>query len=180
MIPSGILGRYGRSLTDIVFEEKLESAVTGDLKIYGEIFHSVPDLLDAFHNPAVPRDAKEKLLDEVMARYPVHPITSNFLHILLRNNRIRFFQEIFESYLKLVNERNGILAARVTAAAPLSHEEVSRLGEKLAEITGKLVNIELRTDADLLGGVIVQVGSTVYDGSIRTQLAEMKRRLAEG
>jgi F-type H+-transporting ATPase subunit delta len=61
----------------------------------------------------------------------------------------------------------------------LSQQEIERLGKSLAEITGKQVNMELQTDADLLGGVIVQVGSTVYDGSIRTQLAEMRRRLAE-
>lgn len=179
MILSAILGRYARSLTDIVFEEDVEPDVTGDLKTYSEIFRAVPDLLDAFHTPAVPRDAKEKLLGAVMAKYPVHRVSSNFLRVLLRHNRIRYFQQIFESYLKSVNERKGILSARVTAAVPLSQPEVARLGEKLAGITGKRVSMELQTDSNLMGGVVVQVGSTVYDGSIRTQLAEMRRRLAE-
>jgi len=177
VIPSAVLGRYATALTDVVWEENLEPAVTRDLEAYSEIFRAVPDLLEAFHAPAVPRDAKEKLLDEIMAKYPVHRVTSNFLRVLLRHNRIRFFQQIYESYLTSASERKGILTATVTAAAPLSRQEIDRLGERLAEITGKRVNMEMRTDADLLGGVIVQMGSTVYDGSIRSQLDELRRRL---
>ena len=179
MIPSAILGRYARSLADIVFEENLEGKATEDLKTYNEIFLAVPDLLEAFDSPAVPREAKEKLLGELMQRYPVNPITSNFLRILLQHNRIRYFKQILDSFLKFVNERKGIVSAQVTAAAPPSQEELKRLEQKLAAITGRLVNIELRTDADLLGGIVVQIGSTIFDGSIRTQLADMRRRLSE-
>ena len=179
MIPSAVFGRYARSLTDVVLEKNLEPEVTGDLKTYGEIFRAVPDLLEALDTPAIPREAKEKLLDEVMAQHPVNPVTSNFLRILLRHNRIRFFSQILEIYLKAINERKGIVSATVTTAAQLSKQEIERLAERLAAVTGKLVNIELRTDADLLGGVVVQVGSTVYDGSVRTRLAEVKRRLSE-
>ena len=179
MIPSAILGRYARSLADVVFEKNLEPDVAGDLRTYAEIFGAVPDLLEVFHTPAIPRDAKERLLNELMARYPVNLITSNFLRILLRHNRMRYFSQILESYLKMTNERKGILSARVTAAAPLSQQEIGRLVERLAGITGKLVDIETRTDADLLGGVVVQLGSTVYDGSIRSRLAEMRRRLSK-
>jgi F-type H+-transporting ATPase subunit delta len=179
LIPSAILGRYARSLAEIVFEENLEQRVTEDLKTYNEIFRAVPDLLEAFHSPAIPRETKEKLLAEVMTLHPVNPITSNFLRILLQNNRIRFFQQILDSYVKSVNENKGIVSARVTAAAPLSPRALKSLENKLAGITGKLVNIELQTDASLLGGVVVQVGSTIFDGSIRTQLSEMRRRLSE-
>ncbi len=179
MIPSAILGRYSRSLADVAFEENLEEKVTEDLKTYNEIFIAVPDLLEAFHSPAVPRETKEKLLGELMQRYPVNPITSNFLRILLQHNRIRYFQQILDSFLKFVNERRGIVSAQVTAAAPLSQEELKSLEQKLAAITGRQVNVELRTDENLLGGTIVQIGSTIFDGSIRTQLADMRRRLSE-
>jgi F-type H+-transporting ATPase subunit delta len=114
-----------------------------------------------------------------MAQYPVNPITSNFLRILLQHNRIRYFQQIYGGYLKSVNERKGMVSARVTAAVPLSEQELKSLSEKLSGMTGKLVNIEFQADASLLGGVVVQMGSTIFDGSIQTQLAEMKRRLAE-
>ncbi len=179
MIPSAILGRYARSLAEVAFEENLEKPVTEDLKTYNEIFSAVPDLLEVFHTPAIPRDSKEKLLAELMARYPVNPITSNFLRILLQHNRIRYFPQIVDGYLKSVNERKGIVTARVTAAVPLSQKALKSLEAKLAGITGKVTNIELSTDASLLGGVVVQIGSTIFDGSIRTQLSEMRRRLTE-
>ncbi len=179
MIPSAILGRYARSLAEVVFEESIEPKVTADLATYGEIFRAVPDLLEVFHSPAVPRETKDKVLDELMARYPVSPVVSNFLRILLQHNRIRFFEQIRDSYLKSVNERKGIVSAQVTTAGLLSEKELKDLTDRLGGITGKIVSVELRTDSSLLGGIVVQVGSTIFDGSIRTQLAEMKRHLAE-
>ena len=179
MISSAILARYAKSLAEIVFEENIDEKVTEDLKTYSEIFRAVPDLLETLDSPAIPREAKEKLLGELLARYPVHPTTSNFLRILLQNNRIRYFQEILDSFIKSVNENKGIVSAQVTAATPLSQEEAQNLEDRLAEITGKGVNVELQTDTSLLGGIVVQIGSTSFDGSIRPKLAEMKRRLAE-
>ena len=179
MIPSSILGRYARSLAEIAFEENLEQAVTEDLHTFREIFRAVPDLLDVFYAPAIPRDTKEKLLAELMAKYPVNLITSNFLRVLLQHNRIQYFEQIVDGYLKSVNERQGIVSARVTAAAPLSPENLKSLEAKLTGITGKRVQMESQTDANLLGGIVVQIGSTIFDGSIRTQLSEMKRRLTE-
>jgi F-type H+-transporting ATPase subunit delta len=178
VIPSAILGRYARSLADIVFEENLQDKVTEDLKTYNEIFRAVPDLLEVFHSPAVPRETREKLLETLMQNYPVNPITSNFLRILLQHNRILYFRQILDGFLKLVNERKGIVSARVTAAAPLSGRELEGLRQKLAGITGKLVSVESGTDPSLLGGIVVQIGSTVFDGSIRTQLADMKQRMS--
>jgi F-type H+-transporting ATPase subunit delta len=179
VIPSAVLGRYARSLAEVVFEENIEEKVTADLEAYGEIFKALPEMLGVFHSPAVPRESKEKLLEELTVRYPVHPVTSNFLRILLQHNRIRFFEQIRQNYLKSVNESKGIISARVTAAEPLSADEVKKLADRLSGITGKLVNVESQTDPDLLGGIVVEVASTVFDGSIRTQLSEIRRRLAE-
>src|SRR5512136_2840794 len=158
MIPSAILGRYARSLAEIAFEENMEQKITEDLQTYNEIFRAVPDLLEAFHTPAIPRETKEKLLAEVMAQYPVNSITSNFLRILLQHNRIRFFPQIVDGYIKSVNERKGIVTARVTTAATLSPRDLKNLESRLTGITGKTVNLELKTDAGLLGGIVVQVG----------------------
>jgi F-type H+-transporting ATPase subunit delta len=179
VIPSAVLSRYARSLAEVALEENIEPKVTGDLATYHEIFQAVPDVLNVFHSPAVPRESKEKLLGELMAKYPVHPVTSNFLRILLQHNRIRFFGQVRTQYQKFVNESMGIISAQVTAATPLSQEQVKQLARRLAALTGKFVNLELQTDANLLGGIVVQMGSTIFDGSVRTQLLEMKRRLVE-
>ena len=178
MIPSAVLGRYAKSLAEVVFEENIEQKVTEDLATYNEIFHAVPDLLEVFHSPAIPRESKEKLLGELLLRYPVAQVTANFLRILLQHNRIRYFMQVRDRYLKSVNEYKGIVSAQVTVAAPLPDNAVRNLEDRLGKLTGKSVNVELKTDDELLGGIVVQLGSTVFDGSIRTQLAEMKRRLA--
>jgi len=179
VISSAILGRYARSLAEVVFEQNLEAAVTEDLKIYSEIFKTVPDLLEAFDSPSVPREVKGKLLDNLIEVHPTNPVTHNFFKVLLQHNRITCFQQIYESYLDAVDEHNGVVSAKVSTALPLDSNEVQTLGERLSSATGKQVNMEPQTDADLLGGIVVQIGDTIYDGSIKTKLAEMKRRLAE-
>jgi F-type H+-transporting ATPase subunit delta len=179
VIPSAVLGRYAKSLADVAFEEKVEQEVTQNLETYDQIFQAVPDILETFHSPAIPREIKEKLLAELMVCYPVQSIASNFFRILLQHNRMLYFPQILKSYRKAVGECKGIVSARISTASPLSPQELEGLTAKLAGITGKPVEIELKTDSSLLGGIVIQVGSTVFDGSIRTRLNSVKRRLSE-
>ncbi len=177
MISSAVFARYARALVDVVMERQEEPRVTQDLQTYREIFREVPELLDAFHSPAVPRDSKQRLLNELIARYPVSPTTANFLRVVLQHNRFRYFHEMFEYYVRAVNARKGVIAAQVTAPAELSEHELAVLREALAGATARTVTLSMRTDPELLGGLVVQIGSTVYDGSIRRQLAEMRELL---
>jgi F-type H+-transporting ATPase subunit delta len=179
MISSALFARYARALADVVMEERQEQQVMEDLAVFREVFRSVPDVLDVFDSPAIPREAKERVLKELIARYPVSPTTANFLRALLGHNRIRYFHEIFNYYVRTIDDRKGIVAAQVTAASPLSEPDQASLRASLAGATSRTVVLDVRTDPDLLGGLVVQIGSTVYDGSIRTQLTEMQRRLRE-
>jgi F-type H+-transporting ATPase subunit delta len=178
MISSVIFARYGRALADVVLANGEDARVLGNLDTYCEIFRMVPELLDALDSPAVQADAKRRVLTGLLERYPVLPTAANFLHILLDNHRIRYFAEIRDSYVKTVNERKGIVSAQVTSAAPVPEKDLGRLRASLARATGNEVTMSVTTDPDLLAGAIVQIGSTVYDGSIRAQLEEMKKRLA--
>jgi F-type H+-transporting ATPase subunit delta len=177
MIRMGVVVRYSRALADVAFESNQVEAVSADLATYCEIFQAVPGILDAFHSPAVPRDTKQNILARLLLQYPVIPITANFMRLLLDHNRILYFATIYEDFLRTVNERKGVMTARVTTAVPLSDSDLSKLRQSLSEITGKNIALSLETNADLVGGVVIQIGSTVFDGSIRTQLAEMKQRL---
>lgn len=165
MISTAVLGRYARSLADVALELDEIEGISRDLATYREVFRAVPDLLMAFDSPAVPRDAKGKVLSELLSRYPVRKLTENFFRVLLQHNRIRYFDQIYESYIKNVHERKGIVTAKVTTAAPLSECELASLRENLSKATGKIINLNVQTDSGLLGGLVVQVGSTVYDGS---------------
>jgi F-type H+-transporting ATPase subunit delta len=179
MTSTVVYARYARSLVDVVMERRAESEVNRSLELYRAIFAAVPELLTAFDNPALPRDVKGRLLADLLQKYPVDPTTDNFLHILLANNRIRHFREIVEYYTRALNDRKGILAAKVTSASALSDEEARVLAGKLTHALGKAVTMDMVTDPDLLGGLVVQIGSTVYDGSIRKQLDEVRKRLLE-
>ena len=178
MIPTSIFGRYARALADVVAEKGEDAVVQRDLDAYRDIFRTVPALLETFDSPAVQLEAKEKVLAGLMDRYPVCATVRNFLRILLHHHRIRYFAEICDFFTKTVNERKGIVAAQVTGADPLAEADLSRLRESLAKATGNRVTLTVRTDPALLAGIVVQIGSTVYDGSVRTQLDEMRRRLA--
>lgn len=171
--------RYARSLAEVAAGRGEETALRIDLELYGRIFEAVPDLSDAFANPAVPREAKSKVLAGLFELYPVSVTAANFLRVLIDHNRIRSYGEIVEAFARLSDERRGVVAARVTAAAPLSAGELGTLRERLGRVTGREVKLEVTADETLLGGLVVQIGSTVYDGSVRRQLDEMKRRLME-
>jgi len=177
VISSAVFSRYARSLADVVLETGQEAAVDRDLATYREMFLAVPALLEALDSPAIPRDTKARILSQVMTQYPVHQTAANFLRILLEHNRIRHFHQIHDCYIKTVDERRGILSAQVTASDPLTGEQLSALRDGLARATGRSVTLSVKTDPALIGGLIVQVGSTIYDGSVRTQLAVMKQRL---
>lgn len=180
MISSVVLSRYARALADVALESGKETEVLSELEIYQEICRAVPDLLPAFDNPAIPREVKDRLLRELLTRYPVSQITANFLRVLSDHHRLLFFPEICALYVRTVNSKKGVVAAQVRTAASLSDADLKALRDSLSRVTGKTVELEVRTDQDLLGGVIVQIGSTVYDGSIRTQLEEVKRALTAG
>jgi F-type H+-transporting ATPase subunit delta len=179
MISSAILDRYAQSLADVAAQTNEEDAAGKDLELYKDIFLAAPDVLEVFHSPSIPRENKEKALSELLAVYPVRPTTANFLRVLLKHNRIRYFQQIHDSYCAILSKRKGIVDAKVTVAVPLQPQDIASLRDRLDKATGKTVSLDVQHNPNLLGGIIVQIGSTVYDGSVRTKLAEMKRQLTE-
>ena len=177
MISSAVLARYARALADVALEQNVEPVVTADVGTYREIFRAVPELADAFDSPAIPRDAKRSVLARIISLHPAHTLTVNFLRTLLEHHRLRYFEEVAALYGRTVNERTGIVSARVVTAAPLREADLSALRDSLRGLTGREVEMTVRTDPALVGGIIVQMGSLVYDGSVRKQLAEVRQRM---
>ena len=179
-MPVAKLGRYARSLAEVAFEQNIEDRVMEDLRMFSGIFSQNPDVGKVFDSLAIPRNEKEKLLDALLTDHPVAPIVSNFMRVLLERNRIHSFQGIFNLFLELVNKRKGIVSAKIVSATPLDSDGIGRIEKRLGMVTGKtVVASAVETDENLLGGIVISVGNTVYDGSVKTQLDEMKRRLLE-
>jgi len=180
VIPSALYASYSRALADVALEMNSEPSVTKDLLVYREMFEEVPEVVSALHNPGIPKAAKERVLSALMEKYPVGSITGNFMRVLLDHNRFTYFGEIVDCYLRTLDERKGILPALVTVASPLSEPQAADLRKSITEAMGQQVKLEVQADPGLIGGLVLQLGSTVYDGSVRKQLAEIKERLTTG
>jgi F-type H+-transporting ATPase subunit delta len=177
---SAIASRYARALADVVADRKLDAdAVTAGLDATAQLFTDSHELRTLFDNPAVPADQKLKLIDALAARLNISREVRNFLAVLIEKRRIGSIAEIAQQFKTEINDRLGFAEAEVVSARDLGNDERSQLEQQIASVTGRKVRTRYRKDASLLGGVMVTVGSTVYDGSVRGQLERMKSALAQ-
>ena len=135
---------------------------------------------NVFSNPAISHVNKEKLLEELLAKSRPSKTTANFLRILLRNDRINEIGEIHDRFASVLEERKGVVSAEITSARELPESERAAFQANLEKLTGKKVNIKFVTNSDIIGGVVTRIGSTVYDGSVRTKLDTLKEQLIGG
>jgi F-type H+-transporting ATPase subunit delta len=135
------------------------------------------NLQNAFFNPSIAHVSKEKVLEGLLEKAKPSKTTANFLRVLLRNSRLTELAEINEKFASVLDERNHVVTASVTSARPLSDAQKTEVQENLARLTGKKVNLNFNIDENIIGGVVTRVGSTVYDGSVKTQLENLKQEL---
>ena len=106
-------------------------------------------------------------------------MTANLLRTLLRHYRLHHLAAVYEQFQREINERRGMVRAEVTTASSVSRAEQDALSTRLREMTGKQVQLEFKTDPELIGGIVTRIGSVIYDGSVRTQLQAVKQRLKQ-
>ena len=172
--------RYAVALADVVTKTNETTSVQTELKIWEEMIISNSQLLEAFSNPAIAHNSKEKVLENLIEKTKPTKTTANFLRVLLRNSRLTEISEINERFAVVLEERSGAIAAQVTSARPLSDAEKADLQANLNKLTGKNVSPNFEIDETIIGGVITRIGSTVYDGSVKTKLEELKQKLVNG
>jgi F-type H+-transporting ATPase subunit delta len=170
--------RYATALADVVTARAEAREVQDELRAWAELMASNPTLLEVFRNPTVPYESKHKVLSALIARARVRPTTANFLQVLLRNHRLADLSEINRSFARELDERAGLVSAHVTTARPLPPKEQEALHARLAQMTGRKVRLQFAVNEELLGGIVTRIGSTVYDGSVRTRLQQIKQRMA--
>ena len=169
--------RYAAALADVAIEQKNADQVRGDLASFTEAFFASSDLRNFLESPAIARDAKQKALEEIAAKMNLAPSVRNFIYVLLDNRRTEMLREIQQALDTELNSRMGIAEALVTSARELNAQERRDLTVALEKRTGKKIEAKFREDESLLGGAVVRVGSTVYDGSVREQLARLREQL---
>jgi F-type H+-transporting ATPase subunit delta len=147
------------------------------LKTWEQLIDGNADLQNAIRNPAIPQSSKEKVLDALIEKVKPSRTTANFLRVLLRNGRLTELTEINERFAAELEERGGRVVAEVTSARDLSGTQQGELKANLEKLTGKQVKLNFTIDPALIGGVVTRIGSTVYDGSVKSQLENLKEEM---
>ena len=170
--------RYATALADVVTARGEAQEVKEELAAWSEMMQSNEQLLEVFRNPTIPYEQKRKVLSTLVARARVRPTTANFLQVLLQNQRLAELSEVNKRFAQILDERSGVVSAEVTTARPVAQSSQAALRDKLAAMTGKSVRLSFTTDEELIGGIVTRIGSTIYDGSVRNQLQQVRERLA--
>ena len=173
-----IARRYAAALADVVLERGEAREVQQELLTWEQMIQSSPNLQEVFRNPTVALDQKRAVLNKLIERAKPRQTTINFLKVLLQNQRLTELSEINRKLTEMLDERAGIVAAQVTTAHSVPDGAQRELHDRLAQLTGKKVRVDFATDPELIGGLVTRIGSTVYDGSVRNQLQQIKEKMA--
>ena len=169
--------RYVRALLEVCEREAELERVEREVSAFAALFDEHPTLRRSLLNPAVPPAPKRTVVAAILDRAgDLSPVTRRLLTLLAERGRLALLPEILDVYRDRLLERQGVVRARVTTASPLSDGRTREIARQLETATGKGVNIETAVDPAVIGGVITQIGSTVWDGSVARHLARLREQ----
>lgn len=170
--------QYANALADIALAQSAAEAVTQELTGFGALYAESGELRNFLSSPAVTREAKHRVVEKLLARVGGSKIVRNFLLVIIDHQRAQFLPEIVATFQQVIQQRQGITEAQVSSAVELNAPQKAELESTLERLTGKRVEAKFSLEPELLGGAVVRVGDTVYDGSLRSRLNELRARLA--
>ena len=169
--------RYAVALADVVTSRGEAQEVREELSGWEAMTRANAQLLEVFRHPTIPYEQKRGVLNELVRRSRVRPTTANFLQVLLQNHRLADLSEINRQFAQELDRRAGVVTAEVTTARAVPPEAQEALRARLAQMTGSKVRLQFAVDDALIGGVVTRIGSTLYDGSVRGQLQQVRQRM---
>jgi F-type H+-transporting ATPase subunit delta len=170
---------YAQALYDAAAEQAALSRIVGDANQIISLAQESKDFEQFLTNPILSPQFKSEMFQQLLSE-AVQPLTLNFLLLLASKQRERFLVAILQAFLKLVDLKAGRVVAQVTSAVPLSDAQQTSLVKQLSDYSGAEVRLELSEDTAIKGGIIVRLGDTVFDGSVATQLQQLRSLLARG
>ena len=177
---AAVSSRYARAFADVVMAHKLDAAQTGEaLDQMSAMLASSADLRNIWESPSVPQPQKLKVLDALAAQSGYSKQLRNFLAVLIAQRRVRLLDEITALFKTELNERMGFAEAQVTSARILGADERTALEAQVAKATGKTIRAKYSQDPQVLGGAVVRVGSTIFDGSVKGKLERIRRQMVQ-
>ena len=172
--------RYAKALFDVALQEKADLAqMDRDLQAVAEMLKTSPDLSLNLSRGSVTDAQRQSLMEAIGKAMSLSPQVTKLMALLGKSGKIELVPELAAAYRERLLAHQNIVRADVTSAAPLSPEKTKALEASLSQVTGKKVEISVSVDPELLGGVVARIGSTVYDGSVKTQLARMRQELVK-
>jgi len=170
--------QYANALSDVALAQGAGEPALKQLKDFVAAFDESAELRNVLASPAVPKEEKHGVIEKIGTRLGATKIIRNFLFVVADHHRTHMLPEILETFQEVIRQRQGIAEAEISSAVELSAAQKKRFAQILERITGKKVEAKFSLDPALLGGAVIRVGDTIYDGSVRNSLNEMRARLA--
>lgn len=173
---TALASRYAAALFEAARDSDSVDKVESDLGLITYSLKTMPNLQHVLSHPLIPGDKKKEIAAEIF-RGKVEGITLDFLGLLIDKRREDLMEVVEQEYVRFANDFRGVLPAMVTSAIPLTADEQRALSAKLEVFTGKKVELQLSEDASIIGGIVVKIGDTIIDGSVKGYLASLRDRL---
>jgi F-type H+-transporting ATPase subunit delta len=170
--------RYAKALLDVLYPNRAEMGREQLIK-FASVLSQQSDARLVLENPTVSPERRKELLNKIGDALTLDAPIRNFLGLLVERNRLDLTDEIVSTYEALLDEKLGVVKARITSALELDSRQREEVAARLQALTGKKVRMEVSVDPSLIGGLVAQVGSTIYDGSIRQQLQTFRNSLTQ-
>jgi F-type H+-transporting ATPase subunit delta len=175
----GDAGRYARELFDITWRHGDADAVAIELETLVDATRAYASQVRPLFHPLVPKAKKLETIRRFSQSLGLSRPTAVLLEALAQHYRLDLLGEVSRSFRERLNNKKGVVRARVTTAVPLATDQTDALARRLTELTGRQVTLSTRVDPSIIGGVVTEVDSTMYDGSVTRQLARMREKLVE-
>lgn len=177
---SGMAGRYAGALFELALENKSVDAVRADLDRFDALLTESPDLLRLVRSPVFDADEQLKALSVILERAGISGIAANFVRVVTTNRRLFAVRDMIRAFRALVARHRGEVSAQITVAEPLNDNNLNALKDALKTVTGgKDIDLDVKVDPAIIGGLIVKVGSRMVDSSLRTKLNAIKFAMKE-
>jgi F-type H+-transporting ATPase subunit delta len=175
------VARYAQAFADVVKDSKLDSAALNrQFADFLGTWDGSAELRTFFVNPAIPAAQKVEILDKLNAKLGLQKELRNLIAVLIDNNRIAHVAEVAAQWRRILQEQQGIRPAEIVTARELTKEERDALVAEVAKLAGAKIDASFKLDKSILGGTVVRIGSTVYDGSVKGRLERLRETLTAG
>jgi F-type H+-transporting ATPase subunit delta len=172
-------GRYATALFELALESNAVAAIEADLAKFDGLVAGSPDLARLVRSPVFSAEEQSKALSAVLGQIGIEGLAAKFLKLVTSNRRLFAVRAMIKDYRALVAAHKGEVRAEVTVAEPLSRSHSAAIKDALQAVTGKIVEVDLRVDPAIIGGLVVKLGSRMVDSSLRTKLNAIRHAMKE-